>query len=338
MPRTDTTQTAAATPRDTAAGRSAGPLTPADVLRGLPEGATPAQQDSAIQAVFTPKGGHASTRPDTLHLPGHGQGRDVTAVSLRQYWREGFFKTDTLLPAGRPAGAFGVAGDPVPQTMRADSVVTTVLLLCLIFGLTAVSRSRRFIARQAKSFFRAPRDEAAGVTETTGEIHFQLFLVLQACLLLALLQYSYTREHIATVFRLDSPYQLMAVFMAVFAAYFALKGLLYAAVNAVFFSRRGNRLWLKSLLFITSAEGVAVFPAAVLHVYFGLPLQSVGWYLAFVLAAVKLLTFYKCLIIFFRRPGGFLQIILYFCTLEMAPLAMLWGTLVTTGNLLKLNI
>ena len=52
----------------------------------------------------------------------------------------------------------------------------------------------------------------------------------------------------------------------------------------------------------------------------------------------KILTFYKSFTIFFYQKGGFLQIILYFCALEMIPLMMLWsGLLVITENL-KINI
>ena len=40
------------------------------VLRSLPDDATPAQQDSAVQANMPQREIHYSSRPDTLHLPG----------------------------------------------------------------------------------------------------------------------------------------------------------------------------------------------------------------------------------------------------------------------------
>lgn len=45
--------------------------TPAQVLKRLPKDATPAQQDSAIQANIKPAKIRWSKMPDTLHLPGH---------------------------------------------------------------------------------------------------------------------------------------------------------------------------------------------------------------------------------------------------------------------------
>ena len=62
--------------------RPAKPRHPYEVLRSLPPDATPAQQDSAIQAVFQPEVIERSTRPDTLHMPGHGKGKDFKEVNL----------------------------------------------------------------------------------------------------------------------------------------------------------------------------------------------------------------------------------------------------------------
>ena len=72
------------------------PQTPYQVLRLLPEDATPAQQDSAIQAWFQPGEIHYSSQPDTLHLPGHGIGRNLKDVNLPQYYRENFFSKSDI--------------------------------------------------------------------------------------------------------------------------------------------------------------------------------------------------------------------------------------------------
>ena len=56
------------------------PQTPYQVLRLLPKDATPAQQDSAIQAWFAPEEIHYSEQPDTLHLPGEGIPRARSSI------------------------------------------------------------------------------------------------------------------------------------------------------------------------------------------------------------------------------------------------------------------
>ncbi len=52
---------------------------------------------------------------------------------------------------------------------------------------------------------------------------------------------------------------------------------------------------------------------------------------------VKMLAFYKSYSIFFKRMGASLQIILYFCALELMPLMVLWGVLFITDNYLIIN-
>jgi hypothetical protein len=60
-------------------------------------------------------------------------------------------------------------------------------------------------------------------------------------------------------------------------------------------------------------------------------------YFSIVLILVKLMTFYKAYIIFFRQNVVGLQIILYLCALEIVPLMVLWGVLDITANSLKTN-
>lgn len=314
------------------------PLTPAHVLRRLPPDATPSQQDSAIQAVFTPGEVHYSNRPDTLHLPCHDAGRSIFDVSLPVYYEENYFSGDSLLHPEIKGGRHGVSGDPVPYTMRDDDIITGLLLLCFILVVVALSNSRRFIVRQLKDFLYVPHSGVSAITETTSEVRFQFFLVLQTCLQFSIFQYFYTRHYIGSTFILDSQYHLIAIYFAMFAGYFLFKGLLYMFVNPVLLDYKKNLQWMKSALFITSTEGVLLLPVVLLQVYFDLEIQSVVIYFIVVLILVKILTFYKCYFIFFRKAGVILQIILYFCALEIVPIAALWGALVITGNHLKINI
>lgn len=320
-------------------------LTPADVLAALPDGATPEQQDSAVQANFSPGEVRYCERPDTLpFLRGDSaeQPREAHAApddgSLHLSYRvpEGPVRLDSLL-AAEPDNGYGMAGDPVPYIVRNDDIITGLMLACFILVVVAVSNSRRFIVRQFRDFLYMPRFGSKPITETSSEVRFQCFLILHTCFLFSIYQYFYTKHYIGDTFVLDSQYQLIAIYFAMFVGYFVAKGLLYTAVNTVFFGSKKNLQYIKSLLFITSTEGVMLFPVVLLQVYFDLQIQNVVICFIVVLIFVKMLTFYKCYFIFFRRPGGFLQIILYFCALEIVPIAAFWGVLMITGNHLKIN-
>ena len=339
-PQTDTTAAAHAafSPDTTAVPRNGKPaLSVAEVIDRLPDDATPAQQDSAVQAAFHVENTHLSTRPDTLSLPGVKAGTCHGKVNAPGYYIEKLVEGDTVLFKGMEWGRCGVAGDPVPYSIRGDDVLTGLLLLCFIAALTAYKGTRRFFSMQAKTFFRGKGTGGDDMPETTAELRSQVFFMLQTCLLLAMVSFIYTLENVADTFVLTSQYQLVAVFFGIYVAYLAAKMLVYWLVNNVFFGRRDSARWLKSLMFAVSVEGVALFPLVLLMSYFDLSVQNATAYVAIVIGLVKISLFYKAFVMFFRQKAFFIQIILYFCALEIVPLLSLGGILVKVVEQLKIN-
>jgi len=312
-------------------------LTPKMVLSWLPRNATPAQQDSAIQAHFKPSEIRWSSCPDTLHLPGHDKGHSLKDISLPQYYREGFFSKDSLFHPELPGGRNGVVGDPVPYSVHNDDIITLLLLVLFVMAAVAFSNSRAFILRQTKHFFNTHREGLTEMTETAVEVRFQIFLTFLNSLLLAMLFYFYTLNFIGDTFVLASQYHLIAIFLGISVAYYMLKVLLYSLVNTVFFDGKKNRQWMKSFMFITSVEGALLFPLVVIWTYFDIPIQNAVIYVIFVFIIVKILELFKCFLIFFRQNVVKLQIFLYFCTLEIIPMLLFWAALVFTANSLKIN-
>jgi hypothetical protein len=125
--------------------------------------------------------------------------------------------------------------------------------------------------------------------------------------------------------------------MVMMVGYFTVKWWLYTFVNTVFFGSKKNKHWLKTKLFISSMEGVVFLPVLLLQAYFDITEKNVVIYFVVVLIFVKILTFFKCYVAFFRRNVVKLQIILYFCALEMVPLIAFWVTLDIVVKSLKIN-
>lgn len=314
------------------------PRHPYQVLHELPPDATPAQQDSALQSVYSPQYRKPATPLDSTSMLNRCNIKNnLEKVDLPQYYRENFFSTDSLWHPELNGGRYGIAGDPVPYTIKSDNMITALLLGSFILALVAFSKSRWFIMRQAKNFFRVQRSGTTVITETTNEFRFQFFLAAQTCLLLSLVTFFYAREYNSDTFFVSSQYQLIAIFFGVFAGYFVLKALLYSFINWVFFSGRQNEQWLKSYLFISSVEGVVMFPVVVSQAYFGLSVKSTILYVGAVILLSRLLSLYKCFLIFFRQKGVNLQIILYFCALEIMPLLALFGVLSVLISYLNIN-
>jgi len=252
--------------------------------------------------------------------------------SLPLYYQETYFSNDTMLHPEIKGGQLGVAGDPVPYTVGNDDVITGVLLFCFVLAIVSFAHSRQYILQQLKNFFYIPRSDSNRVDLSNK---FQLFLNLQTCLLLAIISFLYVTDYVADTFILDFPYQLIIIFFGVFLAYFVGRAFLYKFINTVFFSSKKSKHWTWTQTFITALEGIALFPAVMLLVYFDLPMRNVVYYLIFVLLLTKILTFYKCWVIFFRQMSVFLQIILYLCALEIIPLLSLVGVLVLITDRVK---
>jgi hypothetical protein len=332
--QTDTARTAINSDSTVSVKKAPRQPTPAEVLKWLPRDATPSQQDSAIQANIKPGVIHWSEMPDTLHLPGQPAGKSFRDVSLPQYYKESFFSKDSLFHPELTGGRLGVAGDPIPYTIANDNLITGLLLLCFILTTIVISRSKRFIARQAKYFFYHQISEDTLMTETTGEVHFQLFLVLQTCFLLSIVFFFWTNSPVSGTFIVEQ-YTVIGLFAAILAGYFIVKVLAYSLVDNVFFSSKSNIRWLMSFFFLISMEGVAIYPVVLLLSFFHLSIDTVFIYTIIIVFIFKFLSFYKTYSIFFKRAGGYMQNFLYFCALEIMPLFALWGILQMASNNLK---
>jgi len=267
-------------------------------------------------------------QPDTL----------PAKADLHRYLHDSFFEHDSVCTAEVSTKGYGVAGDPVPYKLRSDNTVTLLLVVSFIVFSVSLAHSQHFITRQLKNFFFIQRnadDEPVG--ETSGEVRFQLFLVVVGCLLVALAGYMYVVDGVSQTFVLDNDSQLIALLFAATLAFTGVKALLYTMVGHVFFDGKKNIQFLKSVLFIYASASVLLFPIVMLMIYFDLSVQSATYLLGFVLIMVKILSFYKCWVIFFRQKGGVLQTFLYFCTLEATPLLAFGGLMVVLIDFLKIN-
>ena len=231
--------------------RPAKPRTPYEVLRSLPRDATPAQQDSAIQATFQPGEIHYSNQPDTLHLPGHEIGVKITDVDIPIFYEKTFF-AKSIQEHGYVRTMYGMPGDPVPYTLRNDHAMTSVLLGMLLISLLLLANNRDFFLRQLKGLFSVPRIDDTFMPETSSEFRCQFFMTAQTSLLLAILQFFFTQQFIGETFILRSDYMVVGVFFAMMLGYFLLRAILYTGVNSIFFNVRRNTLWQKVQLFTNS--------------------------------------------------------------------------------------
>ncbi len=265
------------------------------------------------------------------------QGQPAEQDGFPLYYREGSFSHGAMLHAEQPGGSPGVDGAPMPYSVGNDDIITLILTVCCLATVVGLSRVRLFMVRQFKTFFYRPAEDTTEVRETTGEIWSLTLLVLVSGLTIAMVCYFYCLHLVGLTYLLPSNYLLIAVFFGLAVVYFLGKMLIGLWVNMVFFGKEKNEQWIKASFFLQAVEGGLMLAVVLLWVYFGLSFRTTLYTIVGVVVLVKILSFGKCLAIFFDRKVVNLHFFLYFCTLEIVPLIALWGGVVFIGNNLKIN-
>ena len=233
--------------------------------------------------------------------------------------------------------ATGMLADPAPYHVGDDYLVSSLLMGGLLLAIIGLAFSWRFVAGQVKNFFYLENERTTPVPDTVGELVGQGVLVVFEALLLGIAFYCYSVKGRGVDYWVLSRHTLLGTYLLSVVAYFLFKAVAYQFVNWVFFDVKKIEQWNKSLLFLTAMEGMVMGPVVMMMLYGGLPLKISLAILLCVAFLVKILTFYKGYLIFFRRMGAFLQNILYFCALELTPLAVLLGLMEAYNNNLEIN-
>lgn len=294
------------------------------------------QEDSAAQSVYTTKS-HWPVKIDSVLMYDQAHEIKVESTPLPTYYKETFFAKDTLLHSEIQGGRYGIAGDPVPYSVRTDNVLTPVLILGILMLAFCVRRSSRFFAFQMKNFFHVVRSGSMLERESASEKRYLFYAEIYTALILALVFFFYAKEYISDTYVTYSEYTLMGIFLGSFLLYFLFEHMLQLAVNKVFFTPYQTSQWNTTKMMTTTWAGILLTPMLLLMTYFGLSVENSLIYTLSVIIFTKILLIYKCFQIFFRKKGAFLQIFLYFCTLEIIPPLILWGILVIIANYLKVN-
>lgn len=228
----------------------------------------------------------------------------------------------------------GIAGDPVPYLFRNDSLVTSILLVSFLLMVWVVTRSRHFLKEQVKDFFHERQRDKLFDERARSELRGQIYLVFQTCFILGMLFFDFTQERQTEVFNQVSPYLILGVSVGIFVVYYMVKTGIYAFVNNIFFDRKQCERWNEAYMLSVLALGLALLPLALVVVYFDLGFEEMSVVFLAILGLDKVLLLYKCSRIFFKEPWTVVHLFLYFCTLEIAPLFILFRALVYANSLL----
>lgn len=293
-----------------------------------------APADSVATNTFTTNTNHWPVKVDSVLRPEDGKELEVEPSELPTYYKESYFAKDSLLHSELAAGRYGVAGDPVPYTVHNDSYLTMTLLVSTLIMFFCIKRLSRFFVLQAKNFFRTSRN-TYHKSSVTHHSPLLTLASLHTAIILALEFFFYTKIAVSETYVTYSEYTLMGIYLGGVIGLFVFERILYASVNSMFFTPLERQQWGIVKLASIAVAGVLLTPMLLLVAYFGLSIENSLIYTLCVIIFVKLLLFCKAFIIFFAKRRAYVQIFLYFCTLEVIPPLLLWGILVAVANHLK---
>ena len=207
---------------------------PKKIIESLPADATPAQQDSAIQAMLPPRPTVRSARPDTLNLPGWQIPSAKTALSVQNIrYDENFFSTSPYYHAEINIRPTGMDADPLPYLLRHDDWVTGILLCCFLVVMTIFANSKKFIKQRLLDFFLNRMDKEKLFSIAPGRE-----------LLVSLFFFDYSQTTRDVFLSHVSSHILLGIYVLICWIYLGLKQLFYAFVNWIFFDKERRSTWL----------------------------------------------------------------------------------------------
>ncbi len=222
----------------------------------------------------------------------------------------------------------GLPGKPVAYCFREDNGITAALLLSFFLMVPVITRSWQYLADYCKDFFQVKERENLFTDRTDSQLSLRFLPVMQVALLAGIFVIVYAYENMPQTLAEISPTVVLCGGTLAAAVFCLGKIILYQLVNNIFFDERRTALWADTYLLSLLLLGILWLPVALIVVFFNADFYLFSLLLLATLFVVKILLLYRCSRIFFSYFLGYLHLILYFCTLEILPLLMVWRILV----------
>ena len=232
-----------------------------------------------------------------------------------------------------PTATTGTVGQPLPYNPRTDDVVTVALLLSTFATIWLMVHSWGFIARTASAFFYDMWPRPAIPVDGTDleEAGDARLLHVHTAFLVSLAYLCHALHSRSEAFLGSRPYGLLFLGVGLTVLWYMLRSLMYKFINAVFFEKWQHTLWEQARIQCTMLVGLALLPVLLIEIYFSPPSLIYSTALLFIIVVSRFGLFMKARNTFFTYRGGVVHLLLYFCTLEIVPLVVLWRLMESAG-------
>jgi len=225
-------------------------------------------------------------------------------------------------------GSGVIGGELTPYLLSDDEWITGILIGCFVITACVLSQGKILLLQSLRKLFLTHEIGHLFHKQPAIDSYFLTLLTLQTCLLVSILLLKFQSDGfvISTTERLTTSASsiLLACYSLMTVLYCIAKRYIYRFINWIFFDKAKNNLWTDAYFFILSIFGMLLLPVTLLAVYGNLPFHLSIIIPVFLFFLMNLIFIYKCFSIFFSQLHGSFYLFLYFCTLEILPLLVVW--------------
>lgn len=228
-----------------------------------------------------------------------------------------------------------MTGESIPYCISNDNYILLLFILSLI-GCTYVSAfNANNIVEKIKNMFyytgeNIPYNTRANIGPVGNTILYTQFILYSAIIgMWYMTQSGKLRDA-------GEPYIVFTILFLLFLLYLPIKGIIYAIVNRILFSPQQAKEWHDSYFFTIQLTGIILLPLATMLIILPSVCSIVFYcYLTFVAIIYIIMLFIRCHNIIFKENCYYIDIFLYLCAIEFAPIGLVWR-IINETNLFKL--
>ena len=233
----------------------------------------------------------------------------------------------------------GVKGIPLAAGPGNNTWISGIILSCFILVALTYRTASKQMAQILYSIFGAGTERTAFISKNNvGVVRLKLVLLLQTFLLEGTILYLIFHERIPTIISGYEVLPVIGTFAAGCICYYLLQFSIYKLIGYVFAYKSYTSSWTYSFTSITAIRGLLLFCPVLIAIYHPMPLKTFIIIICCVYFITRIIFIYKGLKIFFNGFYSLIYLILYLCTLEIAPLFVIYKGLFQVFSFVELKL
>ncbi|MEG1616085.1 MAG: DUF4271 domain-containing protein [Bacteroidales bacterium] len=232
----------------------------------------------------------------------------------------------------------GVKGIPPTPTLANNSWISAIVILCLLLIAYSFRYSSKYIQRILAEAFAIKDRNRRFQRSNVGVVRLKLTMLFFTFILEGLSLYIIFSKYTHHIYTDERVLPLWGLFSLGVLLFYLLQYILYQLIGYVFASRGSTAAWIASFSSITALRSVALTIPVLLAIYHNLTLTAFIYIVCGLYLVTRLLFMSKGLKIFFNGFSSLFYLILYLCTLEIAPLFVIYKGLFLLFSFVELKL